>query len=79
MKFGIQYRFEKKKIIRSNIDLAKYVLRILEAVKQSILSSVGGKAMPELEYRQLYMSKTDVESEGLYKKWVMASDFDEEE
>ena len=33
-RFAIIYRIEKKKIIRSNIDLCEYVLKILNHIKQ---------------------------------------------
>ena len=45
MRFAIIYNMEKKKIIRSNIDLAMYVLKMLEALKSN----------PKQDFKALYM------------------------
>ena len=41
-RFAVRYRAEKKKIIRSNIDLVELVLKVLRRVKETTDSS--GKA-----------------------------------
>lgn len=66
-RFALIYRVEKKKIMRSNIDLAKYVLNILNAIKNE----------PTVDFKKLYMEETELEKTGKYKQWIL--DYDEED
>ena len=67
-RFAIVYRVEKKKIIRSNIDLARYVLNILNAVTND----------PKIDFKKLYMEETELEKSGKYKEWIHSYDVEEE-
>jgi len=60
MRFAVQYRVEKKKIIRSNIDLARFVLRILDRLAEGPVTAS--------EFKALYMGES--EGEAQYAKWV---------
>lgn len=51
-RFAIRFRSEKKKIIRSNIDLANYVLNILKSLKEA---KDSGLIISEEEFKILYM------------------------
>jgi hypothetical protein len=73
-KMTVVYRCEKKKILATNIDLCKYLLKIVKRVKE------GGVGFEE--YRKMCLEKTEIEStKGLLKKWVYNADavFSEEE
>lgn len=65
-RFALIYRSEKKKIIRSNIDICKYILNILHSLKKD----------PNQDFKALYLTKTELESNGKYKEWVV--DYKEE-
>ena len=70
-KFALVYRSEKKKIIRSNIDLASYVLTILDRLNE-------GEITIE-EYRKLILEDSECEKTGAYGKWVTDPRYNEEE
>lgn len=63
MRFAIIFRLEKKKIIRSNIDLAEYTLKILRNVREN-------PRMSDDEFKALYLEKTPLEKEGKYMEWI---------
>ena len=48
------YRSEKKKILRSNIDLCQHVLRILKWVEEGINVNID-------TFKEQYMAETDME------------------
>ena len=62
------YRSEKKKILRSQIDLCQYVIAILKVLltKQS-----AGEGITLDQFHSLCMEKTPIErEEGLLERWV---------
>lgn len=69
-RFAVQYRAEKKKIIRSNIDLARFVLGIADQLSATLLSPAAFKA--------LCLAESDGEAHDQYAKWVQTPEFDRE-
>ena len=78
-RFVIRYRAEKKKIIRSNIDLAQFVLGILRKLNEQMDKNTQKNSLTEEEFKQAYMSKSKLEEEGVFRRWIIGMDFDEEE
>ena len=78
-KMAVVYRCEKKKILHTNIDLCKYLIRILKYLKGKKEVKEG---VTQEEYRKLCLEKSDLEREpGLFKRWVYNGDavFSEED
>lgn len=50
-RFGLVYRIEKKKILRSQIDLAQFIISLLEKFKENKL----------INFKEEYMKKTLLE------------------
>ena len=62
------YRCEKKKILRTNIDLCHYVIGIIMRLRDQ------GDGMTAQQYQDIVMDETEVERKGLFSKWVMNAD-----
>lgn len=77
-RFAVRYRAEKKKIIRSNIDLVQYILRILRRLNDTLDEKQNSNLSKE-EFRDLYLEKTELEEEGTFKNWIIGSEYDEED
>ena len=78
-KMAVVYRCEKKKILHTNIDLCKYLIRILKILRSKQASK---EAVTQEEYRKLCLERSDLEKEeGLFKRWVYNGDavFSEED
>lgn len=71
-RMAVVYRCEKKKILRSNIDLCQYVIRIIKAL---LAWQTAGEEMTLKEYHRLCMEKTAIEKHGDVKRWVHNPDY----
>mmetsp|Transcript_14219 Transcript_14219/g.24181 ORF Transcript_14219/g.24181 Transcript_14219/m.24181 type:complete len:187 (+) Transcript_14219:1793-2353(+) len=63
-RFYVTFRVERKRVIRSQIDMATYLLRVLEESYQvKSLASVGAPAEElDLAFQRIYMQHSDMEA-----------------
>lgn len=67
-RMAIVYRTEKKKILRTQIDLCEYVIRILKAL---LFKQATRESITLSEFHKICMEKTTIEKEeGLLQRWV---------
>jgi hypothetical protein len=72
------YRSEKKKILKSQLDLCAFVIRIVQDLMQA---KDQGREVSEAEFHGWVMRETEVEKRHLHKEWVHNPDaiFSEED
>lgn len=71
-RMAIVYRAEKKKILRSNIDLCQHVLHVLNAIRDA--KELGKGPLTLTQFHCVCMEKTPAEKDNLLKDWIINSD-----